>query len=450
MTKQIQLTILSTLLTFCVFGQDFHFEITTIRTKEAMKKYSSHPTIYKIDSSDVSTVIYDTVEIENPRYGELASAIKKKKESLIKAKSNYNKNNKEQSFKNEIFENINAFKAQSGSFKKKKQFLIDAQSFADSLGLKWFIYPKTFGEKISYKQMRLEGTLSKHLTQYTNELFRHVGESRPFDDTYIKRKISEYERQLSTTPKMIKKLKQSEKTGKRSALVVTGKIDDISTINGRFHYVNYDEIVVFVEAFDEYAQNEVVYKNGIRGLDFKKYITSYGVLMVNDETGEQYLTPSSFLSDYGVDTFITNIENDIKGFGYKLVNIEGDMYIDTGKRKLFLTKDIYDNLSKSYIDAVGNSVNEFVRLKPQIVALTEKLQNHYLAFRNLNMTTNRRAIWKSDCQKGIDKLKKIDAFKGRQGDAYLEFSKHFKGSDAHTKFVDFQLVVMNTKKKLGM
>lgn len=450
MTKRMQLTVLSSFLTFGLFAQEFHFELTPLRTKEAMKKYASHPTVYKLETSKVETVKYDTIQVENPRYKELTATINEKKESLVQAKSSYANSNKEQNWKNTIYENINSFKSQSGSFKKKKQLLIDAQSYVDSLGLNWFVYPKSFSQKIEYKKMRLENTLNKHLTQYTNELFRHVGESRAFDDSSYQRDIRELERLLSITPKTLDSLQKSESTGKRSALLITGQVDDISTLNGNFHYVTYDDIVVFEKAFDQYAQNEVVDKNDIQVRNYSRYTNFLGDLMVNDETGEQYLTSSRFLADYGVDNLLLSIEKDVKSFGYELVNIEGDMYIDTGKRKLFVTTDIFENLSKSYIDEVRKSVDEFERLKPQYVALMEKLQNHYAAFKNFNMTTQRRATWKRDCQKGIDMLERMKSFKGRQGDSYLDFQKHFKGGDAHTKFVDFQLVVMNTRRKLGM
>lgn len=449
MIKRMQLTVLSFFLTFGLFAQKFHFELTQLRTKEAMKKYASHPNVYKLELLEIDTDVYDTIQVENPRYKELTTALNEKKESLINAKSSYSKSIKKQKWKNEIYENINSFKSQGGNFKKKKHFLIDAQSYADSLGLDWFIYPKSFSEKLEYKKMQLEKTLNNHLKQYTNELFRQVGESRVFDDSSYLRDIKEFEKLLSITPQTIDKLEKSNVTGKRTALLVTGKVD-ISSLSGTYHYMIYDDIVVFEEPFDQYAQNEVVNKNDIQRRNYTRYTTFLGDMMVNDKTGEKYLTSSRFLADYGVDTLLLSIEKDVKGYGYKLVNIEGNMYIDTGNNKLFITPDILENLSKDYINGVSKSVDEFERLKPQYVALMEKLQNHYAAFQNLNMTTQRRATWKREYQKGIDMLERMKSFKGRQGDSYLDFQKHFKGSDAHTKFVDFQIVVKNTRRKLGM
>lgn len=301
MTKRIQLTVLLSLVTFGVFAQS-HFELSSVRTKEVMKSFDSHPTVYKLSNSELNTTAYDTIKVENPRYMELTTAIEDKRKALLNAQANFEKSNKTQGWKNRIYENINAFKSQSGSFKKKKQLLIDAQSYADSLELNWFIYPQSFSEKIEYKKMRMESSLDRHLTQYTNELFRHVGESRDFDDSTFQRDIKELESLLSSTPKTTDKLQESNTSGKRSALLVIGKIDDISSLSGTFHYTSYNDIVVFEEDFDKYEKNEVVNKNNIWVGGYTKHTTTLGDLMVNEDTGEQYLAPSSFLFDYGLNT----------------------------------------------------------------------------------------------------------------------------------------------------
>ncbi|GAK99685.1 hypothetical protein JCM19314_3730 [Nonlabens ulvanivorans] len=288
-------------VSFALFAQS-HYELTPTRTKEAMVKETYQPKIYKLENVGIKTVRYDTVQVKNPRYIELTEAIEDKRKAMIDARTKFEKSNKVQTWKNGIYQNINAFKSQSGSFKKKKQLLIDAQSFADSLGLNWFIYPRSFSEKIEHKKMRVEGSLDRHLTQYSNELFRQVGESRDFDDSSYRRDIKELENLLSSTPNTTDKLQESSTTGKRSALLVNGKIEDISSLSGTFHYTSYNDIVVFEEDFDKYAKNEVVNKNDIWVGGYSKHTITLGDLMVNDDTGEQYLAPSGFLFNYGVDT----------------------------------------------------------------------------------------------------------------------------------------------------
>jgi len=70
MTKRIQLTVLLSLVTFGVFAQS-HFELSSVRTKEVMKSFESHPTVYRLSNSELNITAYDTVKVENPKYMEL-------------------------------------------------------------------------------------------------------------------------------------------------------------------------------------------------------------------------------------------------------------------------------------------------------------------------------------------------------------------------------------------
>ncbi len=450
MKKALQSTLLLFFISMNIFAQKHSYELKPEHTLSVKKVYNSVPTVYRLTIKDVEVSKYDSVNKINDEYSKLLTSIETMEQNLELNQKEYLEKVSDFNVKQSIISNIQSFKTENGSFKKRKLFLIEAQKLSDSLKLGYLIHPKkstSFSEKLEYKSLRIEGKLDMYLSKIEGDIARYNRKpSRPYSPD-AEAKINQLKKLLEKTPKQVKTLILSNDKTSKKALVLETEVKDIATLSGVFYYTNKD-YVILTQDYKNYVQGEVIDSKDISN-ELLKHTVQRGTIITNRDTNEQYMAYPRLLTDYGIDMAIVDTENSLKKMGYKTSYIKGLLYFDTPKSRLMLTPDIYENLNTTYINQLSNSVSVFESSIPKSKTLVTKLANHFSSYTKGTMTKARLETWKKDCKAAITLQDKIDNLKGRDMDNLYNFQKHINIGSIEA-YTEFEQVLNGSRRVLGI
>ena len=433
--KKISLLISALCLTTFLNAQTKEYKLTTDRTTEISKKYSSLPTVYKISKKEVGTPT--KVNVPNELYTEIQnkinSLVKDSINQIESLKSDFEKYDK----KIEIVSEIQKYLISTDKEKIKKEHLIKAQNISNGLNLKYIIYP------------------NKDLFMPLHDICNQISYNnrKPTISRDLLYKLSDERNLLKKTSKTKVALENNNNI-KKSTLILDEEVEDIKTISGIFIAID-KEYVVLRRDFEGYNSNELIeveiFNNKNIPFDNKRDL-GHKVVIFNKENDQYYLADRFLLGEFALDMSLVNFENKLNKLGYKTESKNTDIIIFVNTTKLILTNDIYQNVNNgniNYINEIANSVNQFQSYVNQAFPLTEKLVNHFSAHKNRTMNSTRMTQWKSDLKNAKIIYNKINSLKGNNIENATNFNQQISIKTLD-KYNEFWQVLRGSEEVLGM
>ncbi|WP_146131015.1 hypothetical protein [Marinilabilia salmonicolor] len=440
-------------LTLSVYSQTKEYKIIPEQTEEIAKKYQNAFSIYNASLKSVEVPKYDTIKTLSENYKTLNNEIKELKKDSIEKMNEYETELDKYNEIESIAKKIDEFLASDERFKKKKDYLKEAQVISEKYNLGYFIYAdKSINQsKITdFLSFRFDKeALNNHLIQVKNSVVRQ--NHKPMEPSdYSFSELNNAREQMQNIDKYEIELKEIG-TYSKEKIMLGEKINDLTSITGTFKVVGDYYIMNYSHA--GYVENELVEKSIIEEGNLKKYTRFRAQsLMKDDNTGKYLFGTSRFLFNCGTEVTLIKFIAKLENLGYKTEQIGDEIFILTDKSKLKLTSDIYNNVNQGntdYINEISTSVAQFNNLLDKAIPLTEKLVKHFQAYQSGNLTTNRLDIWKNEVKNAQNIHDTMKNLPGRNKDNLYNYQKHFS-TERLKEYNEFWEVLIGSKEILGI
>jgi|GEM_PF-5424533 len=440
-----------TVSTAC-FSQNKTYTFNKTRTSQVLQTFMPGSfEVYKVSYKEVSIPLYDTINTLTPEYAQLKNDLDK----LSNDSAAYTKKHQTELEKYNDMEkaakNIDDFANSSQKYKDKSHLLAEAQATFTKYNLDYWVYADNninSDKKREFNMMRLsESNFSNHLRKAYSKVASTLSPDNKADR--LSYSFGTIRSKMNRIQKFQTSYKENGKTKQIKAYIIDSKVEDLTLIEGVFTIIG--QFYALQENTVEYIKDQLVEKSVI---DKQLRDRTFNPLLYNSAKNEYYFDASSqkFTYECGINQEVSNALNLINKAGYKTSYSKSDYTIQTVNGSIVLTPDIIEQVKQNnikYINDISLSVKTFNSLMVTAKPLTDKIVNHFNAYRSLTMTHSRLSVWKQDVINADGILKKANSLKGAEQENLYNFNNQIAIDKLRT-YNDLTDVVNGSKTILGL
>ncbi|MCH4823696.1 hypothetical protein ML462_10990 [Gramella lutea] len=427
-------------------AQKTSYEFQPEHTKKVLDPaYKDGYFVYQANFKNTSIPKYDTIDVQTTQYTTILKKIEQKKSDSIaekKIKAKYDEILSINSL-------IDHFLYSSGSFKKKKHHLYQAQLLSNKHNLDYLIYAdKEFNSdnRKRFSSIKWNG-LENHLKTIKSKIST---DGYYNENTYLYTELNTLRNKLNRTPKTEKAIKQVGHENKK--LLLRGdRIEDFENLSGKYKIIG--EYNLIRNSTYEAISGQLLKTDSLKTIHGSN-LYGYGSTntLLENQSGNMIYCSYEFVNKFGIDNQISDYISLLENNGYK-TDLDGEiLYIEAELGRVRATYDVYEEVQKGnfkYIDQIANSIIQFNNIMKKATPLTDKLANHYNAHRNFTMTDSRLKKWKNDAKTGVNLLNQIKSLKGNEENISDYFLTKID-SKTTEEYIEFLQVLNGTKVVLGL